>query len=128
MHFKSHSMAKIGYTRREFSSIFQIYSHYVYKGFFRDFSFTELNGKYFISFKEDADQTPLITIEKKKISADKSLFVATSPAEKGTLKEIARSEKIDSFCRQLRQKIEMLILSKKLAKGNVESFFKKEGL
>ena len=67
-----------------------------------------MNGKYFISFREEAGKTPLITIEKRKIGPDRSLFVATSPGAKGALTEIARSEKLDSFIRQLRQKIEAL--------------------
>ena len=98
---------KIGYTRKEFGAIFQLYSQNVYSGLFKDFSFTEIKGKYFISFREEAGATPLVTIEKRKISADRVLFVATAPAG-ARLKEIARSEKIDSFIRQLKGKIEIL--------------------
>ncbi len=99
---------KIGYTRREFSAIFQIYSQYVYKGLFKDFSFAEIDGRYYISFREEAGKTPLISIEKQKLGSDRSLFIATSPGEKGILKEIARSEKIESFVTQVKQKIESL--------------------
>lgn len=99
---------KIGYTRREFNAIFQIYSQHVYTGLFKDFSFSEINGRYYISFREEAGKTPLITIEKQKLGSDRSLFVATSPGHKGALKEIARSEKIESFVQQVKQKIESL--------------------
>lgn len=99
---------KIGYTRCEFGLIFQIYSQNVYSGLFRDFSFTEMNGRYFISFREEAGKTPLVTIEKRRLSAGRSLFVATTPGPKGALDEIARSEKIESFVSQLRAKIETM--------------------
>ncbi|MEM6781537.1 MAG: hypothetical protein AAF569_06705 [Pseudomonadota bacterium] len=99
---------KIGYSRREFSAIFQIYSQHVYTGLFKDFSFSEVNGRYYISFREEAGKTPLITIEKQKLGPDRVLFIATSPGEKGVLKEVARSEKLDSFVKQVRQKIESL--------------------
>jgi len=98
---------KIGYTRKEFGAIFQLYSQNVYTGLFKDFSFTEIKGQYFISFREEAGATPLITIEKRKINADRVLFIATAPAGK-QIKEIARSEKIDSFIRQLKGKIDIL--------------------
>ncbi len=104
---------KIGYTRREFGLIFQIYSQNVYSGLFKDFSFTELNGRYFISFREEAGKTPLVSIEKRRLGPDRSLFVATMPGAKNTLTEIARSEKIESFVTQLRAKIEMLRSGKK---------------
>lgn len=90
-----------GYTRYEFSRIFQVYSRNVYTGLFRDFSFTNLNGKLFISFKEDAYQTPLVTIEKCRLGSDKALFIATMPGINGTLRTVARSEKIDVFVRDL---------------------------
>ena len=104
--------AKIGYTRKEFGAIFQLYSQNVYTGLFKDFSFIDIKGKYYISFREEAGATPLITIEKRKLGSDRVLFVATTPAEKGEVKEIARSEKIDSFIRQLKGKIEILRSSK----------------
>ncbi|MEM7617777.1 MAG: hypothetical protein AAF244_00200 [Pseudomonadota bacterium] len=100
--------AKIGYTRKEFGAIFQLYSQNVYKGLFKDFSFLEVKGKYYISFREEAGKQPLITIEKRRLSADRVLFVATTPAPKNELTEIARSEKIDSFIRQLSGKIDIL--------------------
>ena len=99
--------AKIGYTRKEFGAIFQLYSQNVYTGLFKDFSFVEIKGKYYISFREEAGATPLITIEKRKLGSDRVLFVATSPAGKD-LKEIARSEKLESFIRQLKGKIDIL--------------------
>ena len=102
------STPKIGYTRREFGQIFQIYSQNVYYGLFKDFSFTESNGRYFISFREEAGKIPLITIEKRKIGSDRALFVATTPGYKGALIEIAKSEKIDAFVVQLRSKIDLL--------------------
>ena len=108
---------KIGYSRREFSAIFQVYSQYVYAGLFKDFSFMEVDGKYFISFREEAGKTPLITIEKRRLGPDRALFVATSPGHKGVLQEIARSEKIDSFIRQLKQKIETLQVSRSSAEN-----------
>lgn len=107
MSFDSKS-PRIGYTRREFGLIFQIYSQNVYSGFFKDFSFSEIGGRYFISFREEAGKTPLITIEKRRLGPDRSLFVATSPGPKNTLQEIARSEKIESFVSQLRAKIETM--------------------
>lgn len=97
---------KIGYKRSEFRKIFQVYSHYVYKGLFRDFSFAETEGRYYISFCEEAGKTPLITVEKKKLSAERALFIATTAGSNGQPTEIARSEKIDSFTEQLKAKIE----------------------
>lgn len=97
---------KIGYTRSEFRAIFQVYSQNVYSGLFKDFSFTENNGRYYISFREEAGKTPLVTVEKQRLGPDRSLFIATSPGPKNTLIEIARSEKIDAFVRQLRIKID----------------------
>ena len=112
---------KIGYTRYEFSAIFQIYSQNVYTGLFKDFSFTESNGRYFVSFREEAGKTPLITIEKRKLGQDRALFVATSPGPRHTLVEIARSEKIDAFVRQLRTKITAFKEGSTLKGDNVSS-------
>ncbi len=100
--------SKIGYTRKEFGSIFQIYSQNVYTGLFKDFSFIDINGKYFISFREEAGKTPLVTIEKRRLGPDRVLFVATTPAAKNQILEIARSEKLESFIAQLKGKIEIL--------------------
>ncbi len=110
---------KIGYTRQEFGAIFQLYSQNVYSGLFKDFSFSDVNGKYFISFREEAGAIPLITIEKRKLGSDRVLFVATSPApaKKGDVKEIARSEKLEAFIRQLKGKIEILRSSKGGSRG-----------
>ncbi|MAZ76037.1 MAG: hypothetical protein CMH31_01905 [Micavibrio sp.] len=115
------SSKKIGYTRREFGAIFQIYSQNVYTGLFKDFSFTEVNGRYFISFREEAGKTPLITIEKRKLGPDRSLFVATSPGPRNTLVEISRSEKIEAFIRQIRIKIEAFKKGSTLKGDNVSS-------
>lgn len=100
--------ARIGYTRSEFGRIFQIYSQNVYSGLFRDFSFSDINGRYFISFREEAGKTPLVTVEKRRIGPDKSLFVATTPGPKGQPVEIVRSEKIDLFVDRLREEIEQM--------------------
>lgn len=108
MSFSHQGGGKIGYTRYEFGMIFQIYSQNVYAGLFRDFSFTEIKGQYFISFREEAGKTPFITIEKRRLGPDKSLFIATTPGEKGVPVEIARSEKIDLFVQYVREKIEGL--------------------
>ncbi len=101
------SAGKIGYTRYEFGQIFQIYSQNVYSGLFRDFSFTEARGQYFISFKTDAGQAPLITIEKRRLGPDRNLFIATTSGQKGPV-EIARSEKIDAFVARLKNEIDAL--------------------
>lgn len=92
---------RIGYTRYEFNRIFQVYSRNVYNGLFRDFTFADIDGRYFISFRQDASQTPLVTVEKRRLGPDRSLFVATTPGPRGTLREIARSEKIENFIAQL---------------------------
>lgn len=102
------SVAKIGYSRYEFGKIFQIYSQNVYSGLFRDFSFTEIGGHYYISFREEAGKTPLITVEKRKLGPDKSLFVATTTGLKGEPVEIVRSEKIDLFTERLKAEIDDL--------------------
>ncbi|PZQ45909.1 MAG: hypothetical protein DI551_06185 [Micavibrio aeruginosavorus] len=99
------SHAKIGYSRYEFGKIFQIYSQNVYAGLFRDFSFTEINGQFFISFREEAGKTPLITVEKRRLGPDTNLFVATTPGPKGQPVEIVRSEKIDLFAERLKDEI-----------------------
>lgn len=113
MTMKPPQTAKIGYTRKEFGAIFQLYSRNVYKGLFKDFSFSEIKGKYYISFREEAGKTPLITIEKRRLGPDTVLFVATTPAPKNQIIEIARSEKIDAFIRQLNGKIDILRNAKK---------------
>ena len=110
--------AKIGYTRKEFGAIFQLYSQNVYQGLFKDFSFTEINGKYFISFREEAGKTPLITVEKRRLGPDRVLFVATSPAPKNEVIEIARSEKLEAFIRQLSGKIDILRNKRTIGAGN----------
>jgi hypothetical protein len=105
---------RIGYTRHEFNRIFQIYSRNVYTGLFRDFSFTDIDGRYFISFRQDAAQTPLVTIEKRRLGPDKALFIATTPGPRGTLRALARSEKIESFIEQLNAAVDVLRLSGKV--------------
>lgn len=95
------SGGRIGYTRYEFNRIFCVYSRNVYNGLFRDFSFADLDGKYYISFREDAAKVPLVTVEKRRLGPDRSLFIATTPAPHGKLATIARSEKIESFVEQL---------------------------
>src|SRR5688572_26382786 len=108
MSLKTPYSPKIGYTRREFGLIFQLYSRHVYTGLFRDFRFTEHHGRYFISFQEDAEKTPLITIEKRRLGPDRSLFVATTPGPRGTLIEVARSEKIEPFTDELKARLEAM--------------------
>lgn len=98
----------VGYTRHEFGAIFQIYSRNVYTGLFKDFSFTEANGRYYISFREEAGKIPLVTIEKRRLGPDKALFVATTLGPKGAPVEIARSEKIGHFVEVLSEKITTL--------------------
>ncbi len=97
--------ARIGYTRYEFGQIFQIYSQNVYSGFFRDFSFSEIQGRYYISFREEAGKTPLITVEKRRLGPDRYLYVATTPGARGEPVEIVRSEKIDPFAERLKAEI-----------------------
>lgn len=111
----------VGYTLREFNAIFQIYSQNVYSGLFRDFGFGEWQGRYFISFCEESGKMPLITIEKRRLGPDRALFVASMPGAKGKLTEVARSEKIDSFVRQIRHKLEILTLGKKMPEGNIRA-------
>ncbi len=115
--------SKIGYTRREFNQIFQIYSRHVYTGLFRDFSFSEINGCYFISFKEDAGQTPLITVEKRKLGPDRSLFVATTRGPKGRIIEIARSEKIKSFVDKLHGHVDVILKTKTEGNSNIKGMY-----
>ena len=112
---------KIGYSRAEFRAIFQIYSENVYSGLFRDFSFSELSGRYFISFREEAGKTPLVTIEKRRLGPDRVLFTATSPSLRGRVIEIARSEKLDSFVKQLRAKIDTYRATNEITGSNVKS-------
>ena len=97
---------KIGYTRHEFSLIFQVYSRNVYTGLFRDFSFTEHAGHYFISFREEAGAIPLITVQKRRLGPDRSLFIATTPGAHGQPREIVRSEKIDAFVQRLHEEVD----------------------
>ncbi|MGE4313242.1 MAG: hypothetical protein AB7E85_03090 [Pseudobdellovibrionaceae bacterium] len=99
---------KTGYTRTEFGSIFQCYARSVYRNIFRDLSISEHQGKYLISFREEAGTKPLITIEKKKLGPDRVLFTATTPGPRNTLMTVARSEKIASFCEQLEKVISAL--------------------
>ena len=99
------SHEKIGYSRAEFRAIFQVYAKCVYTNLFKDFSFSEINGQYFISFREEAGKKPLITIEKQKLGPDRSLFIATSPGPRNTLFTVARSEKISAFIEQLNKAI-----------------------
>lgn len=99
---------KIGYTRYEFRMILQVYSRNVYSGLFKDFSFAEINGRYFISFKEEAGKTPLITVEKRRLGPDHNLFVATTPGPLGQPVEIVRSEKIEIFAQKLKDEVEWI--------------------
>lgn len=108
MNGKSAAPAKIGYTNREFNAIFQLYSRNVYTGLFRDFSFAEYNGRYFISFREEAGKTPLISVEKRRLGPDRALFVATTTGPRGQPMDIARSEKIEAFVEQLGAVIDRL--------------------
>ena len=112
---ESYLGGKIGYTRAEFGRIFQIYSRNVYAGVFRDFSFAEIGGRYFISFREEAGQVPLVTIEKRGLSPGRALFVATTPGPQGTIRDIARSEKIENFVEQLSAAIDRLASRRKVA-------------
>lgn len=111
---------KIGYTSREFSLIFQVYSRNVYTGLFRDFSFTEHSGHYFISFREEAGTLPLITVQKRRLGPDRSLFIATTPGLYGQPKEIVRSEKIESFAQKLHEEVEALRESKVTGKKSLK--------
>lgn len=95
----------VGYSRYEFGKIFQLYSQNVYTGLFRDFSFTEIGGHFYISFREEAGKTPLVTIEKRKLGPERNLFVATTTGPKGQPVEIVRSEKIDLFAERLKEEI-----------------------
>lgn len=121
MNVKPFAGAKVGYSRREFNAIFQIYSRNVYTGLFRDFSFAEHQGRYFISFREEAGKMPLITVEKRGLGPDRALFVATTPGQRGQIMEIARSEKIDNFVQQLSDKVDALKENRSAA-GNVSQF------
>lgn len=123
MSVKPPYQAKIGYTRKEFGTIFQLYSQNVYNGLFKDFSFSDINGRYYISFREEAGKTPLITIEKRRLGPDRVLFVATAPGgpKSQQIIEIARSEKLESFVTQVKSKIETLRESRSLSGGNVKS-------
>jgi len=104
----SNPSLKIGYSRYEFGKIFQIYSQNVYSGFFKDFSFTESDGQFYISFREEAGKTPLITIEKRKLGQERNLFIATTIGPRGQPQEIVRSEKIDLFADRLKDEINHL--------------------
>lgn len=108
--------ARIGYSRYEFGKIFQIYSQNVYSGLFRDFAFSEIGGRYYISFKEEAGKAPLITIEKRRLGPDKSLFVATTTGPKGEPVEVVRSEKIDIFAERVKEEINALRAQSKALK------------
>lgn len=111
---------RVGYTRSEFSAIFRVYSEYVFYGLFKDFAFTPAEGRYFISFREEAGKTPLVTVEKRRLGPDRALFVATTPAEDGP-REIARSEKINSFVEQLRAKIAGMHTARERGDARVQS-------
>ena len=106
-----------GYSRKEFGAIFQLYSRNVYRGLFKDFSFTEHKGQFFISFREEAGKQPLITIEKRRFGPDRVLFLATMLGPKHTMQEIARSEKLDAFVRQLEGKIAIIRSARKTVKN-----------
>lgn len=97
-----------GYTNREFNAIFQVYSSNVYDGFFRDFSFGEVNGRYLMGFREQAGKTPFLIIEKRVLGPERVLFIGSNAEGR----EVARSEKIDSFTRQLRLFIEKVKLER----------------
>ena len=109
MGFKTLSAPAVGYTRAEFGAIFQVYSQNVYTGLFRDFSFTEYGGKYYIAFREEAGKQPLVTIEKRRLGPDKCLFVATTPGYRAQYVEIARSEKILPFIDVLKRRLALMV-------------------
>jgi hypothetical protein len=108
MGFKTLSGTPTGYSRSEFGAIFQVYSQNVYTGLFRDFSLSQQGGRYLISFREEAGQTPLVTIEKRRLGPGRALFVATTPGRGGIPTEIARSEHICAFVDVLKRRIDML--------------------
>lgn len=110
----------VGYTRSEFSAIFRVYSEYVFHGLFKDFAFTPAQGRYFISFREEAGKAPLVTVEKRRIGPDRALFVATTPGENGP-REIARSEKINAFVEQLRTKVASMHTARERGDSRVHS-------
>lgn len=91
-----------GYTRFEFNSIFQVYSREVYGGFFKDFSFGEVDGRFLMAFREQAGKTPFLIIEKRVLGPERALFSARDCDGR----EVSRSEKLESFTRQLRLYIE----------------------
>ena len=99
---------QIGYSKNEFRAILMVYSHYVFQGLFKDFSFSNHHGRYFVAFLEEAGRVPLVTIEKQYPAPDQVLFVATMPGMRGRLIEIAKSETIGPFIQQLTNSIETL--------------------
>jgi len=103
---------KTGYTRREFNSLFQVYSAQVYTGLFRDFSVIEARNGYYLAFREEAGKDPLITIEKRILGPERVLFIGYTIGFKGKSLEIARSEKLESFIAQLQDFIEKVKLSR----------------
>lgn len=117
------SAGKTGYTRREFGSLFQLYSAQVYSGLFRDFSFWEERDCYRMAFREEAGKTPLITIEKRALGPDRVLFVAVSPTDKGTVQEIARSEKLEPFVQQIRTYIEKVKIQRNPGNRKVTTLY-----
>lgn len=120
------SSARIGYTSREFGSLFQIYSANVYTGLFRTFSLTEKPGAYQMAFHEEAGKPALLAIEKRSLGPDRALYVALTPTAKGAQAEVARSEKLDSFILQVKSFIEKAKMEKTgfAGSGNVTSIYK----
>jgi len=55
------------------------------------------------------------------LGPDRVLFIATSPGPKNQLIEIARSEKLEAFIRQLKAKIETLKSGRIVLGDNIKS-------
>lgn len=109
-----------GYTNKEFKAILALYQQNSLNGLFKDCRITNIGGGLVISFHQHSNQSPLISIEKREISGGRVLFVASMTGTHGSVVEVERSEKIDKFVENLKERIAVLFVQQHHGnKGNV---------
>lgn len=108
-----------GFARSEFQRIMGLGTQHPA---IRDsYPMTDEKNNVFICFHNCHNNPPFAMVEKFENGPDKSLFVAWSHGTRGNLVAIARSEKLDSFLDQLREKFDFLDATNAVTNGHSPS-------
>lgn len=107
-----------GYSRYEFQRIVGIAHHF---SFIKDIQLEQYDNAVTIYFKRHSAHSPIFWVEKYENGPQKSLFVAYSEGARGSVVEIARSEKLDSFIGQLGEKMEIMQQTATAVGSNIRS-------